>query len=153
MTQKTIFERQVLNGKYQAVEEVQKGIKKVTMNLLKNGKIKIIWEIELSDSRIKIVVPFLSLRWFTFSAEKSKTFIEIPKQLNEIEKLDYPKFVRRFLTDANSNTTQAWLNLDGRRRNIGYFGNVGPGQEYGRVKHKQLLKVLSDELNLQIKSN
>ena len=148
--QKIIFEKVTAKGKYQAIKEESDNYKKIVMRFLKKNKSKTIWEIKLLNDKINIVAPFLGIKWPSFSAERSKTFIEIPKQLNEIKRLSYPQFMRKFLTDSSSNTTLAWLNLNGHKKNLSYFGQPGPGY-YGGVVHKELLKILSEELGIKLR--
>lgn len=148
---KIIFEKKVVNGKYEVVKDEDKNFKEITMYFSKKNKSKIIWQIEFSNNNIKIVAPFLGIKWLSYSADKKDTFIEIPKQLNESERLSYPFYMQKFLTDSKSSTTSAWLNLNGKRKNLGYFGQIHPIAGGGRVVHKEFLEILSKELGIKIK--
>jgi len=148
---KIIFEKKTVEGNYQAIKDESDVSKKIIMQFLKGDKPRIIWEIKLLNNKISLVAPFLGIKWPIFSAEKSKTFIEIPKQLTEIEKLNYPEYMRGFLTDSNSNTTPANLNLNGKRKNLSYFGRYIVNVGRCITTHKEFLKVLSEELGIKIK--
>ena len=76
MTRKILFEKETGKGKYQAIKEESNSSKKITMQFIEKSRTKIIWEIELLNSNINIIRPFLGIRWPVSSAEKSKTFIE-----------------------------------------------------------------------------
>jgi hypothetical protein len=145
-----IFEKEVSEGKYQAIRSEHDSVKEISMVFLRKGKSKIFWDIQLSGNEIKIVAPFLGIRWPTFSGRKSETYIEIPKQLDFIETQSYPDFLKKFLTSSESGTILAWINLNGKRKNLGYFGQPGPGV-YGLVTQKEMLKILSKELGIEIR--
>ncbi len=153
MDKKYLFSIKTSPGNYKVLKEESADKEKVSVLFIKNrGKESIIYEIILDKKRdiVKIVYPFLGLRLFSSSANKSNCFIETPKQLTKFEKLNYPEYSQKYLTDSSSNITTAWLNLNGKRRNLGYLGSPGPGFVTYQV-HKEYIRIISNELGLEVK--
>ena len=155
MTPKTIYEAETVGATYRATkesngEDIKIVLKEIRKKVLVSGmfrpfKEKTFYEIKTTKNNITFCNPIFGLRWPVFSCNKDKAFIEISRQSNPTEELEYNSGVKKYLQSSSSNRTVAWLNLHGKRLSLAYYGMDIPFVE------KKFLDLLSKEVGIQIR--